>query len=86
MFSPTALKSLALSSLPPRSFLTKGNAAPALYLPISSIALNINLGKGNTTVRPDFVIKSDVFLNAQKSGCLAYVTSNALCAESSSIE
>ena len=44
---------------------------------MSSIPLNMNLGKSITTVSPLSTIKSDALLNAGTSGVFAYVTSNA---------
>ena len=46
-------------------------APPPVYCAIVSNALNINLGNGTMTVRPDLVISLDIVLNGIKSGSLA---------------
>ena len=68
----------------PNALLIAGLNAPAEYCAISSIELNINLGKGVVTaVKPVRVRKLDTSANKGTSGALAYVTSNALRVESS---
>ena len=77
MFSPIPRTSARFFTVPV-SNLVIGLAAPRLYLPINSNELNINLGKGTTTVKPLLVIILDMSRNNQKSGALPYVTSSAL--------
>ena len=60
------------------TFLVRGIDAPPAYCPISSILLNMNLGKGITTVNPLRVIKLEKLRKVSISGCFAYVTSSAL--------